>query len=263
MAGAWHGSTLGSRVRIAGIGFVFLLAIVALLLTGAERRRRDALIEADPETILADANLAPVAMKLGKPVYAAHCAVCHGSDGKGSGALGVPDLTDGDRLYGTGQVAEIEQVTLHGIRAGDSRGWNLASMPAYATAHPYALEPIAPLRSGEIHDIVNYLTALHGPNRNPDSAARGKALFAGRGNCWDCHAQDASGDAAIGAPSLVDDVWLYGDGSPASLYRSIALGHAGKSPAFAHRLTAVEVRAVSVYVAGFVRSAHTPSKDSE
>lgn len=205
-------------------------------------------MQADPDLILADSSLARPALTLGKTIFADRCASCHGAAGKAVHA-GIPDLTDKDWLYGSGRISEIEQITLHGIRSGDPKGWNLASMPAYATPRPYGREAIAPLRPGEIRDLAAFLVGLRGIASDPASATRGQGLYAGRGGCFDCHSPDAQGDSAIGAPNLIDKVWLYGDGSAGSLFRSVAYGRAGISPAFARTLTPVEARAVSVYVA--------------
>ena len=40
----------------------------------------------------------PRAMKMASRIYANNCAVCHGADA--GGALGFPNLTDNDWLYG-------------------------------------------------------------------------------------------------------------------------------------------------------------------
>lgn len=232
------------------------LALVALggawiVQRAADHRRADRLVAADPDIVLADPALRNAAMPVGKAVFAARCAACHGETGHGSTAKGVPDLTDGDWLYGEGRVSEIEQIVLHGIRSGDPRGWALADMPAYASPDPYPREHIGPLRPAEISDVATYLRALHGDRPDADAAMRGKAIYGGKGGCWDCHGGDASGDPAIGAPNLLDDVWLYGDGSKASIARSIAYGRKGAMPAFSHALTAVQARAVAVYAATF------------
>jgi cytochrome c oxidase cbb3-type subunit 3 len=46
----------------------------------------------------------------GRELYTAHCAVCHGTDGKGSPALGAPDLTDDVWLYGGTQKRILESI---------------------------------------------------------------------------------------------------------------------------------------------------------
>ncbi len=209
--------------------------------------QRDAIMQADPETILSRPDLAAPALAAGKAGFSAHCAGCHGADGKPDPLRNTPDLTDRDTLYSPG-VASTEQIVLHGIRSGDPRGWSLASMPAYATPRPYGREPIAPLTPAGIGDVTQFVLSLGGHATDVAAAARGGVIFRGRGGCYDCHADDGAGDQAIGAPDLTDGVWLYGDGSPASIARSIANGHAGICPAFARMLTPFEARAIAVYV---------------
>lgn len=221
--------------------------IAAVVMAGQAHRAREAIMRADPETILGQPALARAALSIGHSGFIAHCASCHG-DGRGNQPRGIPDLTDGDFLYGSGQVAEIEQIVLHGIRSGDPRGWQLAAMPAYARPRPYALEPIPPMSPGQIRDTVQFLRRKHGTETDDAAADRGGKLYAGSGGCYDCHGIDAGGDEAIGAPDLLDDVWLYG-GSPAQLTRTIMYGRAGSSPAYAHVLSPVEARSIAVYVA--------------
>jgi len=243
-AGLWVGATL---IMVAAM-------IGALVMVGNARSVRDRIVRRDPDLILADTSLAPTAIAIGREGYVKHCSSCHGQ-GKGDRSRGIPDLTDGAFLYGTGQVGEIEQIVLHGIRAHDSRGWQLASMPAYAHPRPYAAEPIPPMSPGQIRDVVQLLLRKHGAETDPAAADRGARLYAGSGGCYDCHGQDGAGDNAIGAPSLVGDAWLYG-GSPETLTRTLAYGRAGVSPAFDRFLTPLEARAIAVYVAAL--SQHPP-----
>lgn len=235
--------------RILGGGAVAIAvaAIAASVMAADAHRVRDRIMRADPETILDQPKLARSALAIGHDGFVAHCASCHGQGG-GSPTRGVPDLTDGDFLYGAGQVSEIEQIVLHGIRSGDPRGWQLAAMPAFARAKPYAAEPIPPMSPGQIRDTVQFLMRKHGVETDPAAADRGAKLYGGSGGCYDCHANDGSGDEAIGAPNLLDDTWLYG-GSPAALTRTIEGGRAGISPAFARTLSPIEARAIAVYVA--------------
>ena len=222
-------------------------AVTTLTMTLAHARSRDAVMRADPETILTRPELLRPALAAGRAGFDRHCASCH-VDGRGNPARGIPELTDHDYLYGTGQVAEIEQIVLHGIRSGDPRGWHLAAMPGYAQATPYPAEPaIAPLSPADIADVTQWL--LHARATDAAAAARGKAIYAGRGACWDCHSPDGGGNPSIGAPNLNDEVWLYGDGSAAALTATLKRGHAGSCPAFARVLKPAEARAIAVYVA--------------
>ena len=147
-------------------------------------------------------------------------------------------------------MSEIEQIVLHGIRAGDTRGWDLASMPNYARAVPYAREKLPPLTPAGLRDIIAFLRAANGNGGYPRAAIeRGRVLFTRDAGCYDCHSADAQGDASIGAPNLVDGKWLKGTGSEADIAYTLEHGLAGVSPAFARVLTPDEARAVSVYVA--------------
>lgn len=252
------------RIAWLALCMAIVLTVGAGWRSVADRRLRDRLIRADPEAILADRDLAPAALAIGRRGFARHCAGCHardGRDGKADPARGVPDLTDGEHLYGEGaagggEVSGIEQIVLHGIRSGDPRGWQLASMPAYARAAPYSAEPIPPLTPGDIGDVTQYLLQLHGRTTDTASAARGFALYRGVGGCYDCHGNDAGGDSAIGAPNLADDVWLYRDGSAGAIAHSVAQGRAGSCPAFARVLTAADARAIAVYAASL---SHPPA----
>ena len=59
--------------------------------------------------------------------------------------------------------------------------------------------------------------------------------------CFACHGSDGSGNVMMGAPSLVDDIWLYGD-SDAAIQQSIAMGRNGQMPAFGERLDETQIR---------------------
>lgn len=233
------------------IAFLFCVCVLGWL--DIERRAVNAIVRADPERILSDDHLANVALPLGRRVYGAHCAACHGDAGQPDQIRGVPDLRDSEWLYGTGRVEEIEAIARHGIRAGDRKGWNLAAMPAYATPRPYAAEPIPPLTPAGARDVTHFILSLSGGSRDLAGAARGRIIYAGTGGCWDCHGADAHGDPAVGAPDLTDHVWLFGRGDAAAIQRSIEHGRAGMSPAFARILTPAELRAVAVYVASLSR----------
>jgi len=211
------------------------------------------LLEADADAVLGDAALSHFAQAQAMPLYAQFCRACHGAELTGDRSKGIPDLTDEDWLFGSGYVSEIERVILYGIRSGNGKGWNQADMPAFANAVPYRRFAVDPLAPGEIRDTVEYLRSLERRPADADAALRGKRIFDGKGACYDCHAADAHGDNAIGAPNLTDDIWLYGDGSRQSVFDSIARGHQGSCPAWTGRLAAWQARALAVYVGGAAR----------
>jgi len=241
-----RGST-ALKVRWLLVFFTALVLLGAILLSHRQNVRRD-ILAADPETLMLQVALRETVLDGGRAVYAHSCASCHGAAGQGDRTLGVPDLTDADHLYGDGKVAEIEDIARYGIRAGNKRGWNLAVMPAYGSAVPDRGEPLPPQTPAQVEDLTQFLLSFTGRASDSSAAARGRTLFQHGAGCWDCHSYDAGGDGAIGAPTLSDSVWLYG-GSHDAIYRSIAGGRAGFSPAFVRVLSAIELREVAAYVA--------------
>jgi cytochrome c oxidase cbb3-type subunit 3 len=171
-------------------------------------------------TLVAQAQLAtlqadPDIMASAQRVFDRNCAVCHGYDAAGQASY-FPDLTDGEWQWG-GSEAQIEQ----SIRSGRNAvmvGWQQV------------------LGADGVANVADYVGVL------------GTAAAAGHPGqtpynqfCVACHAVDGSGNAALGAPSLTDNVWLYGNSNEA-LAHSIAVGRAGLMPAFGERLDDTQVR---------------------
>ncbi len=232
-------------------GMIVFAALAAALPTAHvihERERADLLLRLDPNAIPGDPALSAWAADRGRGVYDKDCAGCHGSDLRGDRRTGVPDLTSGQYLYGTGQVSDFERTIAYGIRSHRAKAWNLAEMPAFATPDPYPRYRIEPLRPGQIDDVIAYLTAVAGRPADQAEAARGDALYHNEGACFDCHGNDAAGDSAVGAPSLIGANWVYGDGSHDALFASIAQGRHGVCPGWGAKPDPLIVRALAVYV---------------
>jgi cytochrome c oxidase cbb3-type subunit III len=203
----------------------------------------------DPDTIRGDPLLMRVAAWRGNPTFRFHCASCHGADGAGDRARGIPNLTDDDWLYGEGSVSDIERVVAYGIRSDNATAWNLAIMPAFAHPRPSLTDAkLPPLSPGRIRDVIEYLYVMQNLPADTDAAARGALVYHVTGGCYDCHSGDAKGDTAIGAPNLTDRITLYGDGSRTALFDSIANGRQGICPAWINVLSAAALRDVSLYV---------------
>jgi cytochrome c oxidase cbb3-type subunit III len=226
---------------------VLVVAVIAIhFVRVANLRAR--LMRADPDAIAGVAELRDYAVAVGRPAYDRHCASCHGAQMQGDRSRGAANLADGDWLYGEGRAAQIEYTILHGIRSGDPKGWNQADMPAFAERVPYRRTKIPSLGPGEIADVVEYLLVKAGKPGDAKASARGADIFFAKGQCFDCHATDAKGDAAIGAPNLVDDIWLIGDGSRGDIFTIVAHGSSGVCPAWATQLDAATVRSLAVLV---------------
>jgi cytochrome c oxidase cbb3-type subunit 3 len=243
-----HDVTSARRTWAAGGAFaVVVLVVLTRLIWGAVMDGR--LLRTDPGAIPQHPTLVSYAHDRGAGVFQARCASCHGGDGHGDPTRGMPNLTDSDWLYGAGDIADIETIIAHGIRAGAPRTLAFAEMPAYAHAKPSRTEPIPPLSPSEIRDMTEYVVWMSGRPADAAAVARAAPVFQSRGGCYDCHGRDGGGDGAIGAPRLTDKVWLYG-GSRADIAQSLAEGRHGVSPAFAGRLTPLQIREAAVYVYG-------------
>lgn len=239
--------------RLPSIKVLFTAAVAATLAVGAGGAVREAhmdgrLLRAEPDAIAAQPDLHRYALARGEPAYRRNCAACHGAELQGDRGRGIPNLVDRDWLYGSGEVAEIQQTITYGIRSGSPKSRSLAVMPAFAHPDPGEREKVNALSPTEIGDLIDYLFSLEGRPADPAAAARGAALYSDKGLCYDCHSRDAQGDQAVGAPNLADAVWLYGDGSREAVFRSIAQGRAGACPAFERRLPPAVLRAVAVFV---------------
>jgi len=216
-----------------------LLALLALLAWWTQARATEArLVRTEPQRILQDPALLRVALRLGAPLYARHCALCHGSRLQGDPRRGVPDLARGAWLYGDDPV-EVEHTIYYGIRSGHPKARNLTDMPAL-------------VRTGQItpqdaRDVVEFLQSIAGKPHDDAAAARGQAIYYNKGNCYDCHAHDARGVVDYGTPALTGPVYLYG-GDRETLYQSILNGRHGECPAWVQRLTPLQIRALTLYL---------------
>lgn len=166
------------------------------------------------------------ALKVGERLYANYCATCHGSDARG--ARGYPNLRDNVWIWG-GDPANIKTTIMQGRQA---------AMPAWE----------GPL-GGEsgVDEVAQYLLSLSGRATIAELADKGKAKF--EIFCVACHGPTGTGNPALGAPNLTDDVWLYG-GSITRISQSIAKGRNGKMPAHADFLGEAKVHLLAAYVYG-------------
>ncbi|NKB63537.1 MAG: cytochrome-c oxidase, cbb3-type subunit III [Gammaproteobacteria bacterium] len=163
------------------------------------------------------------AMKTGERLFANYCAVGHGSDARG--AKGFPNLRDNDWLYG-GDPEQIKISILSG-RSG--------VMPAWGAA----------LGDAGAENVTNYILSLSGREHNVALAESGKEKYTVF--CVACHQADGSGNPALGAPNLVDRIWLYG-GAKQTIVESIKSGRNGVMPAHKEFLGEDRVHLLSAYV---------------
>ena len=164
------------------------------------------------------------AMKTGERLFVNYCSVCHGSDARG--ARGFPNLRDNDWLYG-GSPDAIKASIMHG-RSGFMPAWEV------------------PL-GGEagVADAAQYVMQLAGRQVDEESAQRGEEKF--NLFCTGCHMPGGTGNVALGAPNLTNNVWLYG-GSPKAIKRTIAKGRSGTMPPHAEFLGDAKVHVLAAYI---------------
>ncbi len=173
---------------------------------------RKLIAEAQLETLQADESY----MRSAQRVFDRNCAVCHGYDAAGQAAL-FPDLTDAEWQWG-GSAAQIEQ-SIRGGRTGTMVSWSQ-------------------ILGGDegVANVAAYVKVLGSDTADGHPGQGQYNTF-----CVACHGPTGAGNVTLGAPNLVDSVWLYGD-SDAALHESIANGRAGEMPAFSERLDDTQVR---------------------
>ena len=165
----------------------------------------------------------PEALLVGQRLFSTYCTTCHGSDARG--ARGFPNLTDSDWLYG-GDPASIKTSILKG-RQGVMPPWG------------------ALLKEEEIKAVAEYVRTLGGLSADAELSSAGKASYLQY--CMVCHAEDGTGNVAMGSPSLVDDIWLYG-GSSKKIIESIRDGRNGVMPPHENFLGEAKVHVLAAYV---------------
>ena len=225
-------ATVAALVLLGGVLFAADLA--------AQRAHlRTRLLSAYPDQVAIDPQLVRYATAQARPLYARHCAACHGDQLQGNPALGAPNLADAVWLYGSGSVYDIERTVMYGVRSGRSKGHSITDMPAFGLT--------GKLSDGEVRSVVQYVLQLSGNQYDPPAANEGKAVFYGMAACSDCHGMDARGDSSYGSPDLTRNVWNSG-GDAESLYRAVYFGQHRVMPAWLGALSLEDIRALAVYV---------------
>ena len=96
-----------------------------------------------------------------------------------------------------------------------------------------------------VDETLAYVRSLSGGTVDAAKAAAGKEKY--NAVCAACHAADGAGNPALGAPSLADDVWLYG-GSDSDVRHSIAEGREGRMPAHGEFFGEARVHVLAAWV---------------
>ena len=188
------------------------------------RAMRDKYLALAVEDIYTD----PKVRNMGMRIYGNNCSQCHGLDA--AGALGFPNLADGDWLWG-GTPAEIKHTLVNGRQA---------VMPPWE----------AVLGDRGIAEATAYVLQLNNRDADPQLAAAGEQHF--QTYCAACHGADGKGNPMLGAPNLTNGIWLYG-GSEDQIAHSLRVGRNGQMPAFGNQLGEDKIHLLTAYIYGLNR----------
>jgi len=195
------------------------------------------LADASMSDLDADPALRAFARGAGESVFGDYCSTCHGAGG--AGAPGYPVLADDVWIWG-GALSDIEHTLRVGVRS-DHLETRTSMMPAFGRD--------GLLTRNQIGDVTEHVIAISSANArleaDASAAHRGAVIFAEQ--CAVCHGATGDGDRTVGAPSLRDDLWLYG-GSREEIRRQIELGRNGVMPSWESRFDAGALRALAIYV---------------
>lgn len=193
----------------------------------AKRRAHFAQFEGrEIDELAADSEAVRAASRL----FADNCAGCHGPSAEG--AVGFPNLADGDWLYGN---------TPEQILASISNG-RRGFMPPQQAMVP----------AEKLDDLVALVGNWPDGGLPAEKAAAAKATF--MQSCAMCHGPTATGNIYMGAPNLSDDVWLYG-GDAESIRHTILNGRQGQMPAHKDLLDETEIRLLAAYLRWMTKDA--------
>ncbi len=167
----------------------------------------------------------PAAAAMGHRLYLDNCAACHGTDALGNQAVGAPNLTDPEWLYGGDSTSVITSIV---------DGRNGVMPPLGAVLGPQG-----------VSEVAGYVLSLSGTNVPADWVAKGKAHFDAL--CVACHGAAGHGNPALGAPNLTDAAWLYGSDFT-QVAASIRDGRNAVMPAWGSRLGEDQSRLVAAWI---------------
>ncbi len=206
--------------------------------TEAERVRKAplqlAMARIPVERLNADSRLMQAAIEGGRAAFKVHCVQCHGSGAAGS--KGYPNLNDDDWLWG-GNIKQIHTTLVNGVRQPGNTETRISQMPAFGRD--------GILDAAQVQDVVSYVRVVARQEKPGVFARRGAAIFAE--NCVVCHAANATGNRAVGAPNLTDAIWLFG-GDRDALTQTVTNARYGVMPAWGTRLDSVTIKMLAAYV---------------
>ena len=204
----------------------------------AARAKFTAMLAATPlEEVSKNKDLLNFALTGGKIAFGENCSACHAAGGVGV-AGAYPTLADDEWIWG-GTLADIEQTIAHGVRNEDPDS-RQSEMLAFGTGDP--------LEKAQLDQLADYVVSLAA--KAPAAGSPGEAIFVER--CSACHAEDGSGTAALGAPALNNNLWLWKASAKQSnkdvVLAQVTAPKHGSMPTWAGRLDAATIKMLAVYV---------------
>ncbi len=197
------------------------------------------------ENILADKKLLDYTLRTAAPLFASHCADCHGANGEGNQTdrgLFAPILNDSDWLFDN-QIDNLYTTIVYGSRA---------MMPGFRKT----------LSEKDIDNVARFVKAMSEGLGDKEPAGRKVFLSAG---CTDCHGETATGSKSLGAVNLTDSIWRF-EGTLDGIRRTINYGvnsgdpndRISNMPSFAegNRLNNNEIKKLAIYVSKLPELAH-------
>jgi len=213
----------------------------------------------------------PASTPAGARVYAQHCAVCHGPDGRGNGPA-APSLIPRPRDFTLGQYKY--KSTPAGEPANDDDLLNVVANGLHASSMPYWKDLLSDAEMRAVVATIKSMSPVFKtataaslaipPRGEPDasSVARGRVAFAARG-CAGCHGADGRGGLnlqdAKGYPVVSRDLsapWTFRGGhAPQDIYLRISTGLApGPMPSLADDVKVQERWDLVNYVLSLART---------
>ncbi len=202
----------------------------------AQKKYFDQVAATSFDAISKDAELMQFVQSSGRQLFLDNCAACHLAGGQGKLGL-APNLVDDSWIFGGTYEKIQETVTLgrHGM------------MPAFKGTLP----------DDKIVQVSNYVLSLSGEPHDAEAAKAGDAVFHAEGICFTCHGAEGKGNPDLGSANLVDKIWLWAnvtdertvEGKVNAVSAIVTNGmNRGKMPAWNGRLTADQIKLLTVYV---------------
>lgn len=222
--------------RVFGKFWISLLILIAL---PASAQWQWEVLDLGFDAIVTDSTRLETSLAAGQTLFQTYCVACHGVDARSAHMPGVPDLTLAQPMWGSSLV-EMAYVVKYGIRSGHDKA-RFSQMPGYkadGTGHGYSDEVLA--------DLTLFVQHLQG--HPVDAAVIERVEDLAMYVCTECHGYDFKGQTEwYGAPGLTGDMILFGNAYE-DIYRVIAEGAEGVSPAWETILSDDQIRDVVLYL---------------